>query len=280
MRVSSEPMSWRWPWLALVLVFVVAIPRPSSSVPDQVPRLWMINGGYHNQIRYAQPEIAHRLFLSLPSVIVGVFFLRDYGRGTRFEAGSWPSFRSFERILHPRNWVVRGLVDAMYDPEDWHATPHGERQDPVAYFARFSTVARDNGWSIIISPQPNLTLVPGAACHAGPGESEYDAFLRCDLIGAAAAHADVVEVQAQGLQGDPAAYRAFVIAAATQAREANPSVRVISGLTTGEVATAEQMYAAWDSVRDVVDGFYLSIGGNDRLPTALRFVRMLPLPGR
>jgi hypothetical protein len=266
----------------LLLAFsMVSFGNAVAGTPaDPIPRLWMINGGYYDAVRYYTPEIAHRLFLPPPSVIVGAYHLRSNARGARFKAFSWPSFRWFDRTVLRSGYWVKGFTAVMYDPEDWHATPHPERLDPVAFFGRFSTVARDHGWTAIVTPHPNLTLVRAAGCHAAGDESIYDAFLRCDLIGAAAAHADVVEVQAQGLQGDPAAYRAFVLAAATQARAANPSVQVVAGLTTGQVATAEQMYAAWDSVRDIVDGYYLSIGGNDRVPTALRFLRMLPLPDR
>jgi hypothetical protein len=74
-----------------------------------------------------------------------------------------------------------------------------------------------------------------------------------------------------------ATYRSFVERAASQARAANPHVMVIAGLSTGVAFSAKQMYASWNSVRDLVDGYYLSITGNDRVPTALAFLRMLPL---
>ncbi len=45
---------------------------------------------------------------------------------------------------------------------------------------------------------------------------------------------------------------------------------VIAGLTTGTRFTAEQMYEAWNAARDLVDGYYLSISGNDRVPTPSR----------
>ena len=62
---------------------------------------------------------------------------------------------------------------------------------------------------------------------------------------------------------------------AAQARAANQSVKVIVGLTTGAGATPGTIYAAWSSVRDTVDGFYLSTD-DARADTAVSFLRMLP----
>ena len=142
-------------------------------------------------------------------------------------------------------------------------------------FQRFSARAHANGFEVIITPHQSLMSVPGGRCGAEPHETETDAYIRCDIAGQAARFADVVETQAQGMQATPDDYRSFVVATALQARLANPSVRVISGLTANG-ASAQQMYAAWDSVRDVVDGFYLAVGSYDRIPAVVRFLRMLP----
>ena len=76
-----------------------------------------------------------------------------------------------------------------------------------------------------------------------------------------AAGADAVETQAQTLQRDPAAYRAFVGETARLARDVDPDVQVLSGLSThpGYPATEQMLLDAWASVRDVVDGHYLSL---------------------
>jgi hypothetical protein len=76
-----------------------------------------------------------------------------------------------------------------------------------------------------------------------------------------AAGADAVETQAQTLQRDPAAYRAFVGETARLARDIDPDVQVLSGLSThpGYPATEQMLLDAWASVRDVVDGHYLSL---------------------
>jgi len=202
-------------------------------------------------------------------------------------AFAWPSYDWFQSMVNgtgdyaglanARGWL-RPLRAVLYDPEGWDATPLAERVDPTAYFRRFAALAHARHKTVIITPHVSLMSVPGARCGAWSGESAIDAYVRCNIAGEAARVADIVETQAQQLQSEPAAYRSFVARTAAQARAANPSIRVIAGLTTGHGFRASQMFAAWSSVRDLVDGYYLSIGGNDRLGVALQFLRMLPLP--
>jgi hypothetical protein len=238
--------------------------------------LWVVTGGWFDQIRYAEPAIARHLFLQGPSVIIGAHHLTSPAKKTIITSFAWASFREFERSIRSGGGFYHGFTDAMYDPEGWDATPIAEQRDPVVYFKRFSQTARRRGWTVIITPHPSLTTVAGARCGTSGDESEFDAFLRCGLTGEAARWADIVEIQAQQLETDPAAYRAFVVDAAAQARIINPRVQVIAGITTGRSVTAEQMFRAWDSARDVVDGYYLAIIGNDRVTTGLQFLRMLP----
>jgi len=222
-----------------------------------------------DQIRYSWPRLADRFFQP-PSVVLGTTSAQKDPW-----AFAWPSFRRFDRTLRRSRYWFRDMTTAMYDPEGWEETPPTERRDPGHYFQRFAARAHANGFEVIITPHQSLMSVPGGRCGADPGETETDAYIRCDIAGQAARFADVVETQAQGMQATPSDYRSFVVATALQARLANPSVRVISGLTANG-ASARQMYAAWDSVRDVVDGFYLAVGSNGRIPAVVRFLRMLP----
>ncbi len=82
-------------------------------------------------------------------------------------------------------------------------------------------------------------------------------------------------MQAQQLQSRPDEYRAFVVEATAQARMATQGVQVIAGLTTTH-ARPSQMFDAWSSVRDVVDGYYLSIRDDRDVGTAIAFLRLLP----
>jgi hypothetical protein len=149
----------------------------------------------------------------------------------------------------------------MYDPEAWDRTPPDERLDPIGAIDAFGTLARSRGYSVIVTPHANLVEVPGSPHSLKDDESREDAYLRSGIIEAAAANADVVETQAQRMQRDPSAYRAFVADTARVARSVNPTVEVLSGLSThpGYPATVEMLAEAWRSVRDEVDGHYLSL---------------------
>ena len=163
---------------------------------------------------------------------------------------------------------------AMYDPEHWDATPLDERLDPRRSIQAFCGLARAGGYTVLVTPHPNLVSVPGSPHAPRGGETREAAYLRSGIVEVSAANADIVETQAQTLQRDPVAYRAFVEATARVAREANPSVEVISGLSThpGYPATVEMLTEAWGSVRDVVRGHYLSLARVRLVDVAARFL--------
>jgi hypothetical protein len=163
---------------------------------------------------------------------------------------------------------------AMYDPEGWDETPLRERRHPIRYIEKFARLAHANGYVAMVTPHPGLVSVPGAECGREGAESEVDAYLRCRIAERTARYADVYETQAQAMENNPQAYRAFVVATAEQAREANPQVVVLSGLSTspGYPATDQMLYAAWRSVADVVDGHYLSLARQRYPGTAAAFL--------
>jgi hypothetical protein len=254
----------------------------SSDVParsERVPQLWVISGGWFDQLRFHDRDLAKRFFLQPPSIIVGTYHLRFGKVGApapkQFRtAFAWASLEAFEDVA--RTPFVRKLDAAMYDPEAWPATPLVEQRDLTRSFARFASVARRYVDTVILTPHPNLMEVEGARCHAEGNESVYEAFLRCRVMDTAARSADIVEVQAQQLQHRPHDYRAFVAEATAQARAARDDVKVIVGLTTVN-ASAGQLRDAWESVRDIVDGYYLSIRDRNDVTTAIDFLGRLPV---
>jgi hypothetical protein len=265
----------------IVCLALAACTDPSSDGTNDeraVPPLLVITGGWFDQIRYADRALAMDLFHRPPSMIIGTYHLRSAevggqtprGVATSFAYASLDVFRGVARDAA----FMRGLDAVMYDPEAWSATPLAEQRDPRRSFARFASIARQHGETVVITPHPNLMTVPGARCGIEGGETVYQAYIRCGVMDAAARQADIVEVQAQQLQGQPDAYRAFVVEATAQARAADPAVRVIAGLTTAD-ASPSQMFEAWSSVRDVVDGYYVSIRDQE-LGTGLDFLRLVP----
>jgi hypothetical protein len=115
--------------------------------------------------------------------------------------------------------------------------------------------------------------VHGAVCGVLGGESLESAYLRCGIQAMAARAADIVEVQAQYLETDPGAYAGFVAAAAAQARQANPNVLVLSGISTSFTEDPDVLMAAWRSVHGVVDGHYLNVPQGLRPSIAVAFAR-------
>ncbi|HWG24744.1 hypothetical protein [Actinospica sp.] len=153
--------------------------------------------------------------------------------------------------------ITGAAAAVLYDVEDWSLTPKAQQQNPAKYEAEGYRLARARGVVFIAAPAMDLVRVLDPS---GSG-SVTQRFLNLDLIGQAARYADVVDIQAQGLEGG-AQYTSFVTAAAQQARAENPDVKVLAGLSTnpsGHTISAQVLEADANSVRGVVDGYWLNI---------------------
>ena len=247
----------------------------SDPAPLPVPQLWVLQAHWLFTLDQTDKALADKFLGSDSSVLLG----NSPSRHGSYvpTAFVWTSFRRFRTLLADPN-AAPSLIPlrlVMYDPEAWNATPINEQRHPVVFMQRFARLARSHGWQVLLTPNPNLMTVPRGDCVARPGESPTAAYVRCNIAGFAAEVADIVETQAQAFESTPKAYSSFVRQTVEQARRANPRVRVISGLTTSQGAAA--MYAAWNSVRGVVDGSYLSIRSDPQeTGVALEFLRMLP----
>ena len=91
-------------------------------------------------------------------------------------------------IRYPYKWV-------MYDPENWSATPVGERQAPVKYMALFGQLAHAHGLKVIQAPALDLGTVPGSVLPRHRGESVNQWYVRVNIAGAAAAAGDIYLLQ-------------------------------------------------------------------------------------
>jgi hypothetical protein len=204
-------------------------------------------------IAAVDPEVARASFVSDHAIALG-------GHPGAVMGRSWASCAQF------RADARSGTIDAdvriaMYDPERWRHTPAREQRDPIGAMARFGDLARRHGYGCMITPHPGLVSVEGSSIAREADETEEAAYERSGITEAAARNADIVETQAQRLQNRPDAYRALVSATAARARAANPSVLVLSGLSTspGFTASPQMLLEAWTSVADIVDGHYLSL---------------------
>jgi hypothetical protein len=160
-----------------------------------------------------------------------------------------------------------GTQAVLYDPEAWSYTPAAEQRNPVTAAAQAAGLAHAHGLKIIVAPALNLTtvLLPGGS---GP---RWRQFLDLGLARSMARVADAVEVQAQSLERDPAAYATFVREAAAQARAGHPGVSVLAGLSTnppGAAVDSHQLTTAIQASQADVDGYWLNIpGSGPRCPT-------------
>jgi hypothetical protein len=173
---------------------------------------------------------------------------------------------SFSSVAKLRSTLAAGGLPTgtqavLYDPEVWAYTPAAEQRDPVLAAAQAAGMARSHGLKIIVAPAMNLA----SALDPGSSAPRWRTLLDLHIIGPMARVADTVELQAQSLERDPAAYATFVREAAAQARAANPKVTVLAGLSTnppGAAVDSQQLTAAIRASRADVDGYWLNIPGS------------------
>jgi hypothetical protein len=268
-----KPTGWRLGALIaapLVLVLVAALLVP-RFLPDRPPagQRWVAASGTVGRIFRLDPRVA-RLYFDRSDAIV----LNEGWKGAT-RGAAWASLEAFLADVEAGR-IPEDVEAVMYDPERWPATPPAEQRNPIAAMRAFGAVARAQGYEqVIVTPHQNLMRVADAVCRAEDDETNVEAFLRCGIPYTAAEAADVVEIQAQELQERPAAYAAFVEAAAVQARTADPDAIVLAGLSTRFSTNAHGMLRAWDAVVDVVDGHYLAMPHGIRPWIATRFLSLL-----
>jgi hypothetical protein len=128
--------------------------------------------------------------------------------------------------------------------EIWHYTPRIEWKKPAIYERLAAKAAAAGGITLIATPYNNPPPV----------------MIRAE-VSAARAGASIVEIQAQTFDRNPSAYSAFVHRAVAEIRRANPNVMILAGLATdagGVPTTAQNMYAEYQSVKGIVNGFWLN----------------------
>ena len=127
----------------------------------------------------------------------------------------------------------------LYDNEHWSLTPLIEQQNIVAYYQKAYTLAHSHGLLLI----------------ATPGDQK--------IIPQIAPFADVVDIQAQEIQANVQTYINLVGPIAQQAKQTNPHIIVLSGLSTNPRAgdpTPQQLLAiAQATYGTVVQGWWLNI---------------------
>ena len=170
---------------------------------------------------------------------------------------AFPSAAALRRRV--RNGELPGGTYAvLYDGEAWRFTPVAEQSNPVRAASRAAAVAHAHGLRLIVTPSLGLIRI----LSPGNQESLWRGFLRLNLAGQMARTADFLELQSQSLERNSGTYNTFVRTAASQARAANPQVKVLAGLSTnpaGPPVSVQQLTGAIQATQSIVDGYWLNI---------------------
>ncbi len=166
------------------------------------------------------------------------------------------SYRWFQAaIKHGK--IQPGVKAVIYDNEGWTLTPPAEQRNYAQFAQRFYELAHQHGFVVIHTPALSLANAVQAA-----GERRFDAFMRAGFWDDAVRYADAVDLQMQGSQVPASAYANFVKSAAQRARQANPHVLILAGISTnpsGHHVTAQQIVDAIMATRGIVDGYWFNV---------------------
>jgi hypothetical protein len=278
-------------WKLVVISTDPTVPTaPTASVGVADPAIatrtyrWILTGSNMNKIRQIDAWLADRFFNTSFAYANGNPDAQQNQTPTGYAARPTLRYASYTAFATD---LVQGRIDpaikaVYYDPEHWSETPESEQRDPYTYMRLFAELAHAYGYVAITSPARDLMGVPGGVCVAGSGETYDEAYIRCDIAGAAARYADVSKIQAQVHETEIPAYQSLVETTARQARAANPSVIFLSNLSTSvTTVSADQLFDAAQSVKGIVDGHYLTIQASDasQLNTAVEFFREMRAAG-
>ncbi len=237
--------------------------------------VWIMTAGNVQSMSLRDAGLAAHFFNTSRSYGAGASLVqtpvqRRYATTPVLSYTSYARFSSDIRsgaISYPYKWV-------LYDPENWSATPVGERRNPVKYMTLFGQLARAHGLKVIQTPSLDLATVTGSALPRRPGESADQWFVRTDIAGKAAAAGDIFQLQDESNATAGGQYAYVFNTTERQARAANPDVLVFSEVSTDD-ATAAQMASAAQSITP--DGFYVAADG--KVAETLRFFQLMKAAG-
>lgn len=152
---------------------------------------------------------------------------------------SFPSEAAIASALD-HGLVPKDVVGIGFDDESWSLTPASERADPTAAVKAASQIVHSHGLEYL-----QLGNLPVNSSKVG-----------------GAKYAAVVDIQAQSRERDTARYAAYVKALAAQARQFNPHVIVLAGISTnptGPPVTASELFDALQATHKVVDGYWFNL---------------------
>ncbi|ACU53433.1 hypothetical protein Afer_0465 [Acidimicrobium ferrooxidans DSM 10331] len=144
----------------------------------------------------------------------------------------------------------------LLDLEHWPRSPLAEQLQAGATFTQAGTLARAAGVDLVAAPATDLALV------LTPGQRVRTGFLASGVVQAASRAAQILEIQAQGLEATPSRYASFVDQVEVLARSANPTIRFVLGLSTnpsGQRVSATTLAQDIALTKATASGYWLNI---------------------
>ncbi len=243
----------------LAVIFMLDVSLQRAYPGESKPLRWLFAG--RGAIAIASDADTSRLLDGTRPFVISGRPLGDVPAS--WQAVPLRSFKSFDEIRNALETNAPGpdVGGVMYDYESWRFTPAEEQQNPAKYVKQAADLVHAQGLLFFTAPAVDLVTV---LAPDGDRKHQDETYLRLGLAADAARYADVFDIQSQRFERDTELYAKFVQAAAAQARQANPKVMVLAGVSTqpgGQHVTADDILRAIDATRDVVDGYWFNIPG-------------------
>jgi hypothetical protein len=243
--------------IGLSVILMLDMPLHHTRAAESKPIRWLFAS--KAAAAMASNSDTSRLLERTQPFVFGGPTLKDLPAG--WKAVPLRSFKSFEDIRDTLEMKALGpeVKGVMYDYEKWRFTPAEEQQNPAGRLKQAADLVHAQGLLFFTAPAVDLVTV---LAPDGDRKRQDETYLRLGLAADAARYADVFDVQSQRFERDTARYAEFVRAAAAQARQANPKVMVLAGVSTqpsGQHVTADDILRAIVATRDFVDGYWFNI---------------------
>lgn len=247
--------------LVLAIITVVglmsAVPIDRAHAIGQKPILWLFAGPGVVAAIAADAEASRFLDNTRPFVMSGGKVLASPPGWNAVPIASFKDSGAIGNALQTGTLgpEVKGV---MYDYENWPFTPVDQQRNPAGYVKLAADIVHAHGLLFLTAPAVDLVTVMAPAADRS---RQDDTYLRLGLAADAARYADVVDIQAQRFESNTERYTNFVLQAAAQARQTNPKVVVLAGISTqpnGQQVTADDILRAIAATRHVVDGYWFN----------------------
>ena len=267
-------------WLVLATLAAIGVATGArASALSEHPLVWLFAGSGVSRLASAPGGRA---------LLAGPLNHRDtwvFGK-SRFTPKNATRLAGAPSLSIFRHAIRQPVSGVLLDLEHWPMTPARQQIHPIATYVRAAAIARAHG--VLMIATPAFDLVRATRPHYRG--RIYPEFLRLALAGRIAPYVDVYEIQAQGAENNPAAYRSLVRAVARQVHASNPAAMILAGLSTGpsgQRTTSEILYRDVQLTRTIVSGYWLNIPGHGaacprctgpRPAVAIKLLKVLAYP--